>query len=139
MLPERQRGPTKMFGGERRTIGAYHQHRRAGRNDGRVHAHAKVAVGLAHERDGVPSLQRLKLLVRRIGRRPKRDRSDGRGASNVDRVVEHARGKRDILRAAGYTHVNGKGGRRIPLDEASDKRVGEVFRKTLAAYQRRAH
>ena len=45
-----------------------------------THAGAQVAVGLARERDGVVLLQQLKLPIRRIGRRPKHDRSERRAA-----------------------------------------------------------
>ena len=35
--------------------------------------------------------------------------------------------KENMLRAGGYTHVTGEGGKRIPLGEASDARIGHVW------------
>ena len=37
--------------------------------------------------------------------------------------------KREILEAAGYSHAYGKG-ERIPLSDASDARIGSMFKKT---------
>ena len=36
--------------------------------------------------------------------------------------------KREILGFAGYTHVRGREGRRVPLADASDERIGNVYR-----------
>jgi hypothetical protein len=45
--------------------------------------------------------------------------------------------KRRILRASGYTHLIGPGGRRIPLSIADEARVGRAFEHTLETYRRR--
>ncbi|MBI3563633.1 MAG: hypothetical protein HY079_00390 [Elusimicrobia bacterium] len=46
--------------------------------------------------------------------------------------------KRAILKAAGYTHLYGRGGERVSLDDASDARVGGAFAATLKAWRSRA-
>ena len=45
--------------------------------------------------------------------------------------------KRRILMAAGYTHLIGPGGRRIPLSIADEARVGRAFEHTKKTYLRR--
>lgn len=45
--------------------------------------------------------------------------------------------KRRILKAAGYTHLTGPGGKRIPIELADDIRVGRAFEHTRAAFERR--
>ena len=49
----------------------------------------------------------------------------------------HADAKRRILRAAGYDVLHGAGGKRIPLDEAADVRVGSAFLNVKRAFDRR--
>lgn len=44
--------------------------------------------------------------------------------------------KRIAYRQAGYTHLYGEDGERIPLDDASDARIGGAFVKTCKAYKR---
>lgn len=50
---------------------------------------------------------------------------------------DHADAKRRMLAASGYTHLFGAGGRRVPLAEASDVRVGKAFLSVKKTYDRR--
>jgi hypothetical protein len=50
---------------------------------------------------------------------------------------QHADAKRRILAASGYTHLFGAGGRRVPLAEASDVRVGKAFLSVKRTFDRR--
>ena len=50
---------------------------------------------------------------------------------------EHADAKRRILSASGYTHLFGAGGRRVPLADASDVRVGKAFLSVKKTSDRR--
>ena len=52
-------------------------------------------------------------------------------------VFEHADSKREILRAAGYTRLRGRGKTSVTLEQASDARVGRAFDRVLAQYRRR--
>lgn len=45
--------------------------------------------------------------------------------------------KREILKAANYTHLKGRGGVRIPIEEASVARVGAVFINVYTQYEKR--
>jgi len=51
-------------------------------------------------------------------------------------VFQHAEAKRRILRASGYSVLYGAGGIRIPLEDASDARIGNVFANVLRAFNR---
>ena len=53
-------------------------------------------------------------------------------------VFRHAEEKREILKASGYDALTGPGGRRIPLDQADDVRVGKAFLNVLRAFEKRA-
>jgi hypothetical protein len=64
---------------------------------------------------------------RELARRP------GLSASRFESIAA----KRAILKGAGYTHLYGKGGVRIALDDAGDARIGLAFAETLRAYERR--
>lgn len=46
---------------------------------------------------------------------------------------------RGVLRASGYTHLIGKGGERLTLDEASDDRVYKVMQRVRNAYENKKH
>ena len=44
--------------------------------------------------------------------------------------------KREILKESGYDYVKINGGKRIQIEEASNARIGNVYRKTRRAAQR---
>jgi len=50
---------------------------------------------------------------------------------------QHADAKRNILSASGYTHLYGAGGRRVPLAQAADVRVGKAFLSVKKTFDRR--
>lgn len=52
-------------------------------------------------------------------------------------VFRDSAAKRQILRASGYDVLIGKGGLRIPLDQASDARVGQAFLHVKRIFDRR--
>lgn len=64
---------------------------------------------------------------RQLARRPGLDENPFR----------HADEKRRMLAASGYTHLFGAGGRRIPLAEAADVRVGKAFLSVKKTFDRR--
>lgn len=59
--------------------------------------------------------------------------ADKRIKCGVGDVFREAGKKRRLLRLVGYAHLNGPEGKRIPLEECSDAKIGEAFRKTYRA------
>lgn len=53
-----------------------------------------------------------------------------RGAGlNVENPFKHTEAKRELLRAYGYNNLFGQGGKRIPIERCTDRRVGDAFGK----------